>query len=315
MKEQTPRTNTAEGNPAQTASFELTPLLTTHDWNEEWKALRRIRQHRDSSDYWNTRAKTYTTKDAPNRYVEDFLRLADIRPGESVFDMGCGTGALSLPLAEAGHRVLAADFSAGMLKALDDELNARHLHNVFYKQMSWDDDWSEFGISPDMVDVAIASRSMAVADMEEALMRLTDIARRRVCITLATGSSPHTDQRTLQELGLESLLGRDHLYAFNILANRGIFAELNYIESERKDTFDTSDEAYAQFASMIERETPGEALATERARALKRLPEWLESELVPNEAAGQLDKKGVPEKALRLARPRIITWAFLAWSK
>ena len=293
----------------------FTPLLTTRNWNDEWKELQRIRRHRDSADYWNGRAKSYTTKDEPNRYVEDFLRLADIQPGESVFDMGCGTGALSLPLAEAGHRVLAADFSAGMLKVLDDELNARHLHNVFYKQMSWDDDWSEFGISPEMVDVAIASRSMAVADMEEALLRLNDIAKRRVCITLPTGASPRTDQRTLQELGLESLLSRDYLYAFNILASHGIFAELRYIESERKDTFDSFEEAYNDFSLMIERETPGESMAAERARALARLAEWLDNELVPNENAGQPDKKGVPEKSLRLARPRIITWAFLAWNK
>ncbi|MBQ3105989.1 MAG: methyltransferase domain-containing protein [Eggerthellaceae bacterium] len=291
------------------------PLLTTHDWNAEWQELQRVRHHRDSSQYWDERSKTYTTKDAPNQYVEDFLRLADIRPGETVFDMGCGTGALSIPLGEAGHRVLAADFSAGMLKAMDDELNARHLHTVFYKQMSWDDDWSEFGMAPNMVDVCIASRSLAVENLEEALLRLTDIARRRVCITLATGSSPHTDQRILRELGLESLLGRDHLYAFNILANRGIAAEVSYIESVRKDTFDTPEEAYEQFARMIERETPEDSLADERACALKRLPDWLANQLVPNESAGLPDKKGLPEKALRLSQPRIITWAFMAWNK
>ena len=41
-----------------------------------------------------------------------------------------------------------------------------------------------------MTDVAIASRSIATADLRDALLRLTEVARRRVCITLATGSPP-----------------------------------------------------------------------------------------------------------------------------
>lgn len=72
-----------------------------------------------------------------------------------------------------------------------------------------------------MTDVAIASRSIATSDLRDALLRLTEVARRRVCITLATGSSPRVDERILAAVGLPSVLGRDYLYAFNILANEG----------------------------------------------------------------------------------------------
>ena len=100
---------------------EFTPLLTTTDWNEEWKELQKVQRHADDAAFWDKRSATFTTKDAPNLYVEKFLEYAGIRPGETVFDMGCGTGALAVPLGEAGHKVVAADFSQGML----DQMQSR----------------------------------------------------------------------------------------------------------------------------------------------------------------------------------------------
>ena len=49
-----------------------------------------------------------------NRYLA-LLRQSGIRPGERVLDLACGTGALSVPLARAGYRVVASDLSQEML--------------------------------------------------------------------------------------------------------------------------------------------------------------------------------------------------------
>ena len=48
--------------------------------------------------------------------------------------------------------------------------------------------------------------------------------------------------------------------------------------------------------------------------ALAHLRTWLDDQLIPNEHAGQPDRKGVPEGAWRLREPRVTTWAFLAWN-
>ena len=230
--------------PENNTSESFVNPLTARDWNEEWKRLQQARRRFDDASYWDKRSATFTTKDAPNPYVERFLELAGIRDGETVFDMGCGTGALSVPLGKRGHKVVAADFSQGMLGQLREALEREGVRTVFPKQMSWADDWPSLGVRPGMVDVALASRSVATADLRDSLLRLTDVARRRVCVTLATGSSPRTDERILNAMGLSSVLGRDYLYAFNILANEGLRPEVSYIDSERTDTFDSLDDAY-----------------------------------------------------------------------
>ncbi len=311
-----PENNTPGSNsPCPDALARFRPLLSTRDWNDEWKELQKARRRVDDAAFWDKRSATFGTKDAPNPYVERFLELANIHAGETVFDMGCGTGALSVPLGKAGHKVVAADFSQGMLDKLQENLDEQGIKTVFPKQMSWEDDWPSFGVRPGMVDVCVASRSIATADLKDSLLRLTDVARRRVCITLATGSSPRTDERILNAIGLQSMLGRDYLYAFNILANEGLRPEVAYIDSTRTDAFDSLEEAYETFEGMVNDATAAFVADDERLRALDQLRDWVGSNLVENEHAGELDKKGVPEKLLVLREPRTVTWAFLAWDK
>lgn len=283
------------------------------DWNAEWQQLQAKRRRMPDAAFWDERAKTFSEKDSPNQYVADFLRLANIRVGESVFDMGCGAGDLTIPLAEAGHAVTAADFSAGMLGVLGAKLERRSLGGVEKLQMSWDDDWAAFGLEPDSFDVCLASRSLTVGDLEKALLKLDSLACRRVCVTLSTGSSPRNDDRVLRELGLKSVAGADHLYAFAILAQHGIRAEVSYIDSERVDFFDGFEEAYSYYARMVVESAACES--PERFdQALSDLREWLPGQLTESDPTENL--RGIEGwKPLRTVKPRIVSWAFVAWDK
>lgn len=291
------------------------PKLTTTDWNEEWKRLQKARHEPDDAARWDSRAHAFPADGMGSAYAARFLELAAIRPGETVFDMGCGAGTLALPLGRAGHKVVAGDFSQSMLdrlRALADEQGVR---TVFPKRMSWEEDWPALGVRSGMVDVCLASRSIATADLRDSLMRLNDVARRRVCVTLTTGSSPRTDERIMAELGLAGSLRRDYLYAVNILAGEGILPQVGYIDSVRCDTFADADEARAAIARMIDGATGDVAGAAARQAAYARLDGWLDANLVENEHAGEPDRRGVPQGPLRLARPRTVTWAFIAWDK
>jgi len=58
------------------------------------------------------------------------LEAAAVKPGEMVVDLGCGTGQLSLPLAESGGRVLAVDVSPVMVSRLEQQASERGITSL-----------------------------------------------------------------------------------------------------------------------------------------------------------------------------------------
>ena len=56
-------------------------------------------------------------------WAERVVAGASIRPGELVVDLGAGTGALTLPLLEAGARVIAVELHAGRARQLREKVS------------------------------------------------------------------------------------------------------------------------------------------------------------------------------------------------
>lgn len=278
------------------------PLLTTTDWNEEWKALQTARQRADDSSFWDEKAKTFPVKHGDQTgYVKRFLELAGVLPGETVLDMGCGTGALATPLAQAGNRVIACDFSQGMLDQMLADQEALGVEGVEWHVMSWADDWERFGLLEDSVDVALASRSIATNDLQDSLMRLNRVARRRACITLPFGPSPRADDTLMRAAGLGRIVSRDFLYAFNVLASCGMAPEVAYIPNTRVDRFETPDDALEKLAKIATDAARGIVDDELIAAVPERLRAWLDEALVED------------EDGCHLAVTRNVVWAFIAW--
>lgn len=278
-------------------------LLET-DWNAEWKALQTARRSPDSPCFWDAKAKEFRPRET-KPYAREFMRLLALQPGESVMDMGCGAGSLALPLAQAGHRVLAADFSKSMLSTLQQGIEYYGLQGrVEAKELAWADDWRAAGVARKSVDVAFASRSIATYDLQDALEKLNRVARRRCCITLVANASPRYDMHVMNCIGASVTCSYDYIYAFNILVGMGFMPQVEYIHSVRRDTFDSLEDGVADFARMLE---------GGNEHKLAELRQYLQEHMVPNPNAGKPGSKGKPQGRYMLDHERMVHWAFISW--
>lgn len=268
------------------------------DWQKAWEEEEARRQRPADASHWSKRSKTYGS-DGLGEYEREFIERSGIRPGDTVLDFGCGVGLLAIPLAKMGCRVLACDFSAGMLESL--ALNAQESgvsHLVQTKLLSWDDDWEAAGILPDSVDVAIASRSLATRDLLGAVAKLDRTARRRVCATVAAGRSPRRDERAFEALGMERPAMTDYAYCLNVLFEHGVFPELSYIVTHSRPAFADRNEALASLSDMVGGNLDPSQLAL--------LEAFLDEHY-------SVDPDAHPSRAYAADALREVRWAFVSW--
>lgn len=262
------------------------------DWNEVWRAHRAHKKlkERRSPKHWDERAKDFTKAVARGDYVDQFLNLCQISPEESVLDVGAAAGTLAVPLASRVASITALEPSEVMRELLAERCQQKDIKNIQIIGGRWEDDWNELGIG--IYDVAIASRSLVVNDLAQAVAKLRHHARRRVYISTLVGDGPF-DRNVVMGAGREFTPGLDYVVVLNYLRQIGIFAHLTFTVHHESRIFPSLDEAVEGLSWMVHGITPDEKI---------RLREYLAGALVR-----EGDMLRLPTKPVR--------WAVLWWDK
>ena len=270
--------------------------INSIDWKEAWGCYQHVRRAADNASYWNERAKSFANHAGTSPYAREFMERAKVKEGETILDMGCGSGALAIPMALAGHDVYACDFSTAMLGIVEEAAHANGVADKIHtKLVSWADDWDELDVP--VCDVAFASRSMAADDLWAAIVKLDSRARRRVCVTMGTNQSPRIDPVLRAAIGRTTPGQPEFVYAMNMLWAMGKRPELSNIISLRQDFFENKEDAVEKYAQILEA-TPEE---TERLRAY--VEEHMHQVQTDDGMRWKFDHE------------RTTNWAFISWEK
>ncbi|MFW6056981.1 MAG: methyltransferase domain-containing protein [Chloroflexota bacterium] len=147
--------------------------------------------------------------------------LGLVRDGDSVLDIGAGSGAFALPLAQRVHRVTAVEPSPVQASRLEHGAHGRGINNLRIVRERWEDtDPSEIGLH----EVVLAAHCFQMSDIVGALGRMIDAATRSVILIHA---DEHDFTRTLRRTGVET--GPNYLYLYNTLVHMGYHPEVEYV--------------------------------------------------------------------------------------
>jgi SAM-dependent methyltransferase len=229
------------------------------DWNELWKAIHvsspgRTRKDRHPAAIWDKRAAAYqqVTRDEHEATERD-LGFLDLRPEDTVLDMGAGTGRLAVPIAGRVAHVTALDPSGGMLSILRERMEQEKRSNYSCVQMRWEE--VEIGRDIEPHDVVIAAFSLGFYDLGAALDKLDRAARRAVYLFWHAGEWRGPEEMVLYRavFGEEGSLQKgypDYSYPVNILHDDGIYANVSIYPAIWESSYDSIDEAVQNWVTM-----------------------------------------------------------------
>ena len=194
-----------------------------------------------SSDDWDKKAKSMNSNVHKSIYTQAFIKKIDTTDATSLLDVGCGPGTICLAIASKISKVYGLDYSNGMLECVQKNCEDKNIDNVTTIHRSWNDDWGDVPNA----DIVVASRSMEVDDVKDALMKLHSKANKRVYLTTKVGGS-FPDEEILQQLTREIIPRPDYIYLVNVLHSMEIYARVDFVLSENTKFESLDDEEFVE---------------------------------------------------------------------
>jgi ubiquinone/menaquinone biosynthesis C-methylase UbiE len=211
------------------------------DWNGLWNKSLQNLPKKNNPESWNNIASKFNEWMEKDDYPEKLLNRIELDSNDSVLDIGCGNGVITIPLAQKATKVTAMDISSKMLEILKKNAKNSGLNNINTCNRRIEDVTEE---DVGKHDVVVASRSLnGVSDIGKELEKINNIAKKSVYLTLWGADNRRFEREMAQLLGRESHRHPDYIYVYNILHDLGIYANVEMLESNTRNYYSNVEEA------------------------------------------------------------------------
>lgn len=211
------------------------------DWNGLWNKSLQNLPKKNNPESWDNIASKFNEWMEKDDYPEKLLNRIELDSNDSVLDIGCGNGVITIPLAQKAIKVTAMDISSKMLEILMKNAKNSDLNNINTCNRRIEDVTEE---DVGKHDVVVASRSLnGVSDIGKELEKINNIAKKSVYLTLWGADNRRFEREMAQLLGRESHRHPDYIYVYNILHDLGIYANVEMLESNTRNYYSNVEEA------------------------------------------------------------------------
>ena len=178
-------------------------------------------------------------------YTKLQIEAMHLTPSETVLDIGCGPGRISVPAAAQAKSVTALDGSEFMLDCVRTNAKSAGVSNIDYVHLRWEE--VEVGKNVQPHDIVVVSRTEAMRELE----KVNAVAQKRVYMFLFHGPTLKHFSDELMD-GVRQAGPRPpmkpfmagHVLLFNRLAAMGIDVNVEYLPDGFTKLYASREAAY-----------------------------------------------------------------------
>lgn len=200
----------------------------------------REQQARQGPPMWEKKGEWYDRWVEGNDYHQHVLPylIHDFTEGDKVLEIGPGTGAFTMALAEAGADILCFEPSRKMRECLEAKLDQRKLSNVEILPEKVEDSLDIIQQRAPFQHTLASFSIYNVREIDRVMETLMDCSK-RIYILMGTGVRSPWYQALVQQLDAQQIISAPQLDLFYpFLLEKGIFAEVRILWSSQNYIYD-----------------------------------------------------------------------------
>lgn len=207
------------------------------DWASFWAEKLSTKIDKD----WDKAAPGFYRRTKKDDYNDALFSKLKLDENDTILDVGCGEGSITVPLSRKVKKVIGIDSSPKMLEYLEKRAKDENANNIETVLKPIEEiKYSEIGDA----DVVVCSRSLnGIVPIEDVLAELNRIANKYVFITVFGPENKKIEKDFDRELGIKTEDFPDYNYFFNILFNMGIYANVERFDLNNYRKYDSVEDA------------------------------------------------------------------------
>ena len=209
------------------------------DWDQLWTA--KMDKKGDRGKDWSKAAEKYSERASKDNYTEQLISKMILSKEDTLLDVGCGEGSVTIPLSKEVKSITAIDATDKMLEILDEKIKSEGIENI----KTVKDDVNDVNLEKyGKFDVVLASRVVnGIKSPKNVFSNFNEMANKYVFITLFGPNNWKLEKDFHEYLSKEYNGAPSYTILLNLLAEIGIYANIINLDVGPVRTYKTIEEA------------------------------------------------------------------------